>query len=92
MGPTNGLAIASLVLSLTGFLAPLGVTGLLGVILGHIALSQIKKSNGFEQGRGLALTGVIVGYVCLGFSLLVLALYIFLFFLPVFATSSVPGD
>ena len=36
-------------------------TVILGLIFGHIALSQIKKSG--ERGRGLALTAVIVGWL-----------------------------
>ncbi|MGR2753054.1 DUF4190 domain-containing protein [Agromyces arachidis] len=50
---TNVLAIVSLVSS---FLIPL-----VGIITGHIALSQIKKTG--EQGRGLAVAGLIIGYV-----------------------------
>ena len=52
--PWNGLAIASLVLSVIGL-------GLIGVILGHISLSQIKRTG--EQGHVLALIGVIYGYL-----------------------------
>ena len=52
--PWNGMAIASLVLSVVGL-------SLIGVILGHIALSQIKRSG--EQGYVLALIGVILGYL-----------------------------
>jgi peptidyl-prolyl cis-trans isomerase B (cyclophilin B) len=47
------MAIAALVCSL--FCAPLGI------IFGHIARSQIKRSG--EGGRGLALAGLIIGYV-----------------------------
>jgi hypothetical protein len=50
---TNVLAIVAIIL---GFLVPIG-----GVITGHIALSQIKKTG--EAGHGLALAGTIVGYV-----------------------------
>lgn len=50
---TNTLAIVSLVFAL---LAPL-----VGAILGHVALSQITRRG--EQGRGLALAGIIVGWV-----------------------------
>lgn len=52
----SGLAIASLVCSLLGL-------SLVGVILGHLGLSEIKRSNGLMEGRGLALAGLIVGYV-----------------------------
>lgn len=75
IAPTNGLAVASLILSLAGFLTPLGASGLLGLILGHMALTQIKNSNGYQQGHGLALAGVIIGYSSLAFSLIVLGLY-----------------
>ncbi len=50
---TNTLAIVSLVLA---FVVSLGA-----IICGHIALSQIKKTG--ERGHGLALAGVIIGYV-----------------------------
>lgn len=52
---TNVLAIVSLV---SAFFIPL-----VGIITGHIALGQIKKTG--EQGRGLALAGLIIGYVLL---------------------------
>ena len=36
-------------------------TIILGLVFGHIALSQIKRTG--ERGRGLALTAVIVGWL-----------------------------
>ncbi|GAA1059136.1 DUF4190 domain-containing protein [Agromyces bracchium] len=36
-------------------------TVILGLIFGHIALSQIRKSG--EKGRGLALAAVIIGWI-----------------------------
>ena len=72
--PTNPLAIISLVASCVGLIFPLGYVA--GIIMGHIALHQIKQTG--EQGRGLALAGVIVGYCLLGVFLLLLALYVLL--------------
>lgn len=63
---TNVLAILSLIFAF--------VFSIAGIILGHIALSQIKKTG--EQGRGLALTGTILSYVFTGFGLLILIIYI----------------
>ncbi len=57
----NGLAIASLVCSILGLCC--GVGGVLGVIFGFVARGQIKRSGGAEQGSGLALAGIIVGFV-----------------------------
>lgn len=52
-GSTNTLAIVALVGSF--------FIGLVGIICGHIALKQIKRTG--ESGRGLALAGTIIGYV-----------------------------
>ncbi|SDP47809.1 DUF4190 domain-containing protein [Lentzea jiangxiensis] len=53
-------AILALVLSCVGFVS-CGLTAIAGVIFGHIALGRIKR--GEEDGHGMALAGVIVGYV-----------------------------
>ena len=50
----NVLAIVSLVTSLLWI-------SVVGIITGHLALSQSKKTG--EQGHGLALAGTIIGYV-----------------------------
>ncbi len=63
---TNGLAIGSLVASIGGF--PLlfacyaGVAAwIAGIVLGIIALNQIKQTP--QVGRGLAIAGIAVGVV-----------------------------
>lgn len=50
---TNTLAIAALVCAFV--FAPLGI------VFGHLSLSQIKKSG--EEGRGLAIAGLVIGYL-----------------------------
>jgi hypothetical protein len=73
---TSGMAIASLVLSLLG-LFPLYLIGpILGVIFGHMALGDIKRSGGAVEGQGLAIAGLVAGYVMLGFSLLVACFFL----------------
>jgi hypothetical protein len=69
---TNGLAIASLVLSLLGLF--FYITAIGGVICGHIARRQIRE--GTESGDGLALAGLIVGYIVLGVGLLFFVFFI----------------
>lgn len=51
---TNALAVATLVLALCG-------TAILPVILGHIALRQIRARD--EAGTGLAISGLVLGYL-----------------------------
>jgi hypothetical protein len=57
---TNGLAVASLVCSLV-WLGGLG--SILAIIFGFIARAQIKKADGNVQGNGLAIAGIIIGFV-----------------------------
>ncbi|MBJ7384694.1 MAG: DUF4190 domain-containing protein [Mycolicibacterium sp.] len=66
---TNALAIASLVASVVSLC---GIGSIAGIILGVVAINQIKVSG--ESGRGLALAGIIVGAVTLLFSMLWLVL------------------
>ncbi|AZS36652.1 hypothetical protein CVS47_01259 [Microbacterium lemovicicum] len=62
---TNVLAIVSLIASIVGFIWIIPfLGGLAGAIMGHISLGQIKKNG--EKGRGLALAGIIVGWVGVG--------------------------
>ena len=63
---TNGLAVASLVCSLVGILV-IGVPAIVGVALGFVSRSQIRGASGSQTSDGLALAGIIVGFVVIGF-------------------------
>jgi uncharacterized membrane protein len=58
--PTNGLAIASLFL---GIIWLFGIGSLLAIVLGYIAMKEIRRSDGRQSGWSIALAGVIVGIV-----------------------------
>lgn len=69
VGPkTNGLAIASLVCSLATFMF-CGVGSILGIVFGHIARHQTKRTG--DAGSGMALAGLIIGYVTLALGVIV---------------------
>jgi hypothetical protein len=72
---TNGLAIASLVLSI---LTLFGIGSILGIIFGFVSRGQIRRSNGAQKGAGLALAGIIVSFVTLSLVLLAVAIPTFL--------------
>ena len=57
---TNGLAVASLI---AGFLWLGWFGSIAAVIFGHVALGQIKRSGGRETGGGLAIAGLVLGYM-----------------------------
>lgn len=58
----SGLAIASFVTSLALIFLTAGFLSFIGSILGHVSLSKLKKS-GSDENRGLAVAGVIIGWV-----------------------------
>lgn len=85
-GHTNSAAIISLI---TAILAPVGHCVAVGgfalivtsLATGHMALSQIKRTG--EDGRGLALAGLIISYVHLAGAVLTVIVFfgaIFAFF------------
>ena len=53
-----------------GILWVFWVGSLLAVIFGHVSLGQIRRSNGLEAGRALAIAGVTLGWIGLGFWIL----------------------
>jgi hypothetical protein len=57
---TNGLAVASLV---CGVLSCLVVTAVLAVVFGNLALARIEESGRRERGRGLAIGGIVLGWI-----------------------------
>src|SRR5579884_1651865 len=64
---TNTLAIASLVSSFIGLLC--GIGSIVGIVLGAVALNQIKQTR--QEGYGLAVAGIVVGVATLLVSLIV---------------------
>jgi hypothetical protein len=57
---TSGKAIFSLI---SGFLILLVPFSICAVIFGYLALGEIRRSPGRLKGRGLAITGIILGYL-----------------------------
>jgi hypothetical protein len=67
---TNGLAIASLACGLGQFVVgPLGTIP--AIVLGHLARRQIRRSG--QQGAGMALAGVMLGWAAVILAVLILA-------------------
>jgi len=57
---TSGKAIASLVCGIFTFFLPASIAA---IILGHMSLSEIRKSAGRIGGQGIAITGLVLGYL-----------------------------
>jgi len=69
---TSALAIWSLVMGILGILFLLlcisPLFAIPAVVCGHIAYSRIKRAGGALTGDGLALAGLITGYISIGLS------------------------
>jgi hypothetical protein len=70
---SSGLAVTSLVLGILSIIPCSVLTGLPAIITGHIARSKIKNSAGALGGGGMALAGLIMGYLSLAFVVFYLA-------------------
>lgn len=63
---TSGVAIASMVCGLVGLLGCIffwGILGIPAVVCGHMAMHSIANSPVPVAGRGMAITGLIMGYL-----------------------------
>jgi hypothetical protein len=75
--PTNTLAIVSLAAGILSWIVFPFIGGIVAIVTGHMARSQIRDSMGAQTGDGLALVGLILGYahiilVCMGILLFAL--------------------
>ena len=68
---TSGLAIASLVLGICSF-CTVGITGIIGLILGIVSLGNIKRDPARIKGNGLAIAGIVVS--CVSFMFVIIEL------------------
>lgn len=64
---TNGFAIASMVIGIVSSLACyLGIfTGVLGLVLGLVALSQIRAAPERIGGKGMAIAGIVTSTIAI---------------------------
>ncbi len=67
---TNSLAVAALACGVAEFFT-LGLTAIPAIILGHMARGQIRRTG--EHGSGLALAGLVLGWLAIILFVLVVA-------------------
>lgn len=73
---TSGTAIASLVFGILGWTILPVLGALVAVICGHLARSEIRRMPpGSMDGDGLAVAGLILGWIQIGIGIAVLAFF-----------------
>ncbi len=61
--PNSQLAIASLVSGILGWTLVPFIGTLVAIITGHMARSEIRRSNGQLGGDGMAIAGLVLGWI-----------------------------
>lgn len=75
---TSTLAVVSLVFGILGWTLLPFLGSLVAVVCGHMARGEIRRSQGALEGDGMAVAGLVLGYIVIGLSLLaVLAAILF---------------
>ena len=71
---TSSLAVVSLIFGILAFVFLPGIGALVAVICGHSARSEIRRAPpGSIDGDGIALAGLILGWIQIGLVLIALA-------------------
>ncbi|MFH1599655.1 MAG: DUF4190 domain-containing protein [Pseudomonadota bacterium] len=76
---TSALAIISLVSGLLGWTFLPLVGSLVAIVTGHMARAEIQRSNGQMDGDGLAIAGLVLGWLVIAVSVLTILAFIFFF-------------
>jgi hypothetical protein len=63
--PTSGLAVVSLVCGILALITCMFLAGIPAVICGHLALTQMANPSIRMSGRGMAIAGLIMGYLAI---------------------------
>jgi len=60
---TSTLAVVSLIAGIVSWILMPFIAGVAAVICGHMARAEIKRSNGALEGDGLAIAGLVLGWI-----------------------------
>ncbi|MFT3806547.1 DUF4190 domain-containing protein [Arenimonas sp.] len=77
--PTSTMAIVSLVSGILGWTLAPWLGSIIAIITGHMARSEIRRSNGAIEGDGLAITGLVLGWASILITILVVVAMILFF-------------
>ena len=73
---TNGFAVAALVAGIMGLTLCPGFGSVFALIFGYVARGQIKRSQDTQGGNGMAITGIVLGWIGVVISIVIFALFI----------------
>lgn len=71
---TSGMAVASLVMGILGWTVLPLLGSILAIVFGYSARNQIRQRPGELEGEGMAMAGLVLGWLMVGISVLLLCL------------------
>lgn len=75
---TSSLAVVSLVAGLLGWTLAPWIGSIVAIVTGHMARSEIRRDPEGVEGDGLAIAGLVLGWLMIGLSVLtILAVVLF---------------
>lgn len=77
--PTSTMAVVSLVSGILSWILVPFLGAIVAIITGHMARAEIRRAAGRLQGDGLAVGGLVLGYLQLLLAILAITL-LFIFF------------
>jgi hypothetical protein len=86
---TSTMAIVSLISGIAGWTLLPFLGSIVAIITGHIAQGEIKKGGGMVAGKGMAVDGLILGYLAIVLGLCLICVF---FILPLFGLALIPWD
>lgn len=84
-------ALVSMICGAVSIVSFQSILAILAIVFGFIGLNEVKKSQGTVEGRGFAIAGIVTGFISIGLTIIVIALYILYFVFLLSALSTFPG-
>ena len=74
---TSALAITSLVAGLLGWTFLPLIGSVVAIVTGHMARSEIRRAQGQVEGDGLAIAGLVLGWLVVAFTVITILFFVF---------------
>ncbi len=86
---TSTMALVSLISGIAGWTVLPFLGSIVAIITGHIAQGEIKKGGNMVTGKGMAVAGLIMGYLSIALGLCLICVLIIL---PLVGVTLIPWD
>jgi hypothetical protein len=74
----SGAAIASLIFGIMAWVFLPFLGAIVAIITGHVGINEVNNSNGMVRGKGMAVAGLVMGYVQIAILVLIIVVLVLL--------------